>query len=135
MYYYVLEIPEHITLGQNLIVCSTLRQEYCKLIGLYRKIMRWQLCPLTCAIHDNACATTPIHSLSTVILSTKVFQAFQVFFLTLPNKMQHSNYTFNQLLSTISAKTLKLNLNIKNTKNRRSDESSQYWPRCTLQMP
>ena len=60
----------------------------------------------------------PIHSLSTytMILSTKVFQAFQVFVLILPNKMQHSNYTFNQLLSTISAKTLKLNLNIKNTK-------------------
>ena len=55
----------------------------------------------------------PIHSLSTytTISSTNVFQAFQVFVLILPNKIQHSNYTFNQLLSKVSAKTLKLNLN------------------------
>ena len=48
----VLEIPNdaYTTLSRNLIGCSTLSQEYCKLIGSYRKIMRRQLLTLTCSI-------------------------------------------------------------------------------------
>ena len=49
---YVLEIPNdaYTTLSQNLMGCSTLSQEYCKLIGRYWKIMRKQLGTLTCPI-------------------------------------------------------------------------------------
>ena len=49
---YILEIPNdaYATLSQNLMGCSTLSQEYCKLIGRYWKIMRKQLGTLTCHI-------------------------------------------------------------------------------------
>ena len=49
---YVLEIPNdaYTTLSRNLIGCSTLSQEYCKLIGWYWEKMRRQLWTLTCPI-------------------------------------------------------------------------------------
>ena len=48
----VLEIPNdaYTTLSPNLIGCSTLSQEYCKLISWYWNIMRRQLWTLTCPI-------------------------------------------------------------------------------------
>ena len=48
----VLEIPSdaYTTLSRNLNGCSTLSQEYCKLIGWYWKIMRRHLWTLTCPI-------------------------------------------------------------------------------------
>ena len=50
--FFVLEIPTdaYTTLSRNLIGCSRLGQEYCKLIGWYLKIMRRQLWTLTCPI-------------------------------------------------------------------------------------
>ena len=42
--------PLYYTLNQNLIGCSTLGKEHCKLIGLCRKIMGRQLWTLTCTI-------------------------------------------------------------------------------------
>ena len=45
----ILEFPKvaYTALCQHLIGCSTLSQEFCKLIGWYWKIMRWQLWTLT----------------------------------------------------------------------------------------
>ena len=42
---YLLEIPSdaYIIPGQNLIGCSSLSHKYCKLVGLYWKLMRRQL--------------------------------------------------------------------------------------------
>ena len=49
VYSIMLEIPNdaYTTLSRNLIDCSTLSQEYCKLIGWYWKIMKRQLWTLT----------------------------------------------------------------------------------------
>ena len=48
----VLEIPNYAykTLSRNLIGCSTLSQENCRLIGWYWKIVRTKLWTLTCPI-------------------------------------------------------------------------------------
>ena len=50
----VFEIPDDAyactTLSQNLIGCTTLSQEYSKLIGCYWKIMRKQL---SCPVHNQ----------------------------------------------------------------------------------
>ena len=73
----VLEIPNkawYTALSWNLIGCSTLSQEYCKLIGWYWKIMRRQFWTLKCPIIHTACiselsVSTVAHSAKSVLLS------------------------------------------------------------------
>ena len=54
-----LEIPNdaYTTLSRNLIGCTILSQEYCKLIGWYWKIMGWQLSTLTCPFENGGFGT------------------------------------------------------------------------------
>ena len=47
---YLLEIPNDAYTSLSLIGCSKLSQKYCKLIGLYRKLMRGELRTLACPI-------------------------------------------------------------------------------------
>ena len=60
--YYVLEIPNDAStiLSQNLIGCSTLSQEYCKLIGWHCKVMGRQLWTLACCICNFGIPSTTI---------------------------------------------------------------------------
>ena len=72
---YLLEIPNHAIYDTQsiLIGCSTLSQEYCKLIGLYWKSMRRQLWTLTCPIDPNyhwlSCRTSYVVYLNELKLS------------------------------------------------------------------